>query len=119
MAENPKPRIPKPGPQARKRNSIPVNADALRRLYAEAAIEQREANGDLTTKVVYSKHVDPPLTFAPPCTRSRRKAFFDSNATKVAEVHYYECPDGSIAASGRLDPKEVFHDGNRYIYDQS
>jgi hypothetical protein len=108
----------RPGPEARQNAGRPVDARELRRLFQVEAIEQREANGELTAKVTYSKHVDPPLEFEPLCTHSRRKAFFNLNRKKVAEVHYYERPDGSIGASGSLDPKEIVHQGVLYFLDR-
>jgi hypothetical protein len=37
----------------------------------------------------------------------------------VAEVHYYERPDGSIGASGQRDPKEIVHEGILFFGDRS
>jgi hypothetical protein len=109
----------KPGIQARQKVGRPATAAQLRQIFIHAAIEQREVDGDLTTKIVYNVHVDPPLQFEPPCTHSQRLAYFDQNHKKVAEVHYYVRPDGTIGASGFLDPKEVLHQGIRYFYDRA
>lgn len=116
-------RILKPGKlaqlqAAKLKGAQEVSAFQLRKIFHDAAVEERLANGELTTKLVYNVHVEPPLPFEPPCTHSRRIAYYDTYRVKVAEVHFYQRPDGSIAASGMLDPKEVLHDGVRYFYDQ-
>ncbi len=108
-------RTPKPGQQAQRRAGVEVSADELRKIYVAAAIEQREVNGDLTKERTYHVHVEPPLPFAPPCTHSERWLFCDHQRRRIAEAHCYRRPDGSIAASGLLDPKEVFHQGVRYF----
>jgi hypothetical protein len=92
-----------------------VSRDRLREIFLEAAIEERASKGELTEKVTYNVHVDPPLPFEPPCTHSRMREYYDQSRVKVAEVHFYQRPDGSIGASGLLDPKEVFHGGCRYF----
>jgi hypothetical protein len=104
-----KPRHFKPGKLAKQQKGLPVTAARLREIYHEARIEQRAATGELTTEERYNKHLDPPLEFEPRCTCSIRQAFLQKDGKTVAEVHFYRRPNGSIAASGLLDPKEVFH----------
>ena len=80
---------------------------------------RRAANGELTTTIVYNNHLGEPRGDIPDCTWSRRNRYVDLSGTKHAEVHYYVLPDGTIGASGLLDPKEVLHNGIRYFCDRS
>lgn len=91
----------------------------MHQMFRREAFEQRAARGELTTKQVYYHHVDPPLEFEPLCTHSVRLAYFNAARERLAEVHYYERPDGSIGASGVLDPKEVVVGGVLHYLDRS
>jgi hypothetical protein len=120
MPDPPKrrPRIPKPGVQAQHRAGRPVNETELRKLFVAARIEQKEAQGILTTKHTYDRHLAIPPGNEPYCTRSQCKGYFDHHGRKVAEVHYYLRPNGTIAASGLLDPKEVVFEGILHFLDR-
>jgi hypothetical protein len=111
-------RIPKPGIQAQHKAGRAVSADELRRIFREASIQQRIDSCELKLKILYNVHLDPPLPDEPPCVHSQRRAYLDTDSKKVTEVHCYERPNGTLAASGLLDPKEVVHDGVLYYYDR-
>ena len=69
------------------------------------------AEGELTSHVVIDNHPSPPLADEPVCTKSQLVAYLNQFGKKVALVHQYVRIDGTIGASGRPDPKEVFHKG--------
>ncbi len=50
----------------------------------------------------------------PPGTRSQMVAYLDAAGQRIALVHQYLRPDGTIGGSGRPDPKELFDDGILY-----
>lgn len=65
-------------------------------------------------EIVRSEGTPNPRAGEPPGTRSQRVEYWDSTGSelvKVATCHRYLRPDGSLGASGKPDPKRVFHDG--------
>jgi hypothetical protein len=105
----------RPGFHAQRRNAQLVDETEIRRLFIEARIEERFAAGDLTSEID-SHPID--HAFLDPGSHTVTEQFFDRNRQKVAEVHYYRQPDGSIGASKLKDPKEVLHNGIRYFLDR-
>jgi hypothetical protein len=99
--------------QARLRGAQFVSAARLREIFDEAKILERALAGELTPRITYRKPVSPSLPF-PPGTHSECTGYFDRNGKQIAEVHCYRLPDDSIGASGKLDPKEVVHNGTLY-----
>ena len=83
-------------------------------MFNEGKIEERASKGELTKKVVSSKHPSPPLAEEPICTESNMIAFVNKHGKSIALVHCYIREDGTIGASGLLDPKEVFQGGVTY-----
>ena len=55
-----------------------------------------------------------PLASEPAGTRSQMVAYFDG-VRRVALVHRYLRPDGTVGASGMPDPKELLDDGVLYF----
>jgi hypothetical protein len=90
-----------------------VSEYKIREIFNNEGYLQRIISGHYTRKLVYDKHRNPPLSFLPFCTHSQRVAYYDGSE-KVAEVHQYLKPDGTIGASGLPDPKELLHDGIVY-----
>jgi hypothetical protein len=66
------------------------------------------------TVTTRSKIPDPPPTFEPPGTMTEEIKYFDEKRKQIAEAHCYRRPDGTIGASGMIDPKEVVCDGVLY-----
>jgi hypothetical protein len=69
--------------------------------------------GKLLT-IVESEGMPNPRNRQPAGTRSQRVSFYRNTGRgleKVATCHQYVLPDGSLGASGKPDPKMVFHDG--------
>jgi hypothetical protein len=46
-------------------------------------------------------------------------SYHDENGNEMARVHQYQRPDGSIAASGKPDPKRLVQDGVLYRLNKS
>jgi len=46
----------------------------------------------------------------PPGTVSRQLAYYDRALRRVAVVHEYRLPDGTVGGSGRPDPKRLILD---------
>ena len=57
----------------------------------------------------------PLLANVPVCTQSQLLHYIElRTGIKVAEVHQYVLPDGTIGASGMPDPKLLVYDGTLY-----
>ena len=52
-----------------------------------------------------------PLYNLPKGAKSEIVGYFNQFGKKIAEIHRYILPDGTLAASGKPDPKAVFHLG--------
>jgi hypothetical protein len=100
---------------AKRQKGKQISADELRQIFRDARILEREQEGELTTKIVQDSHPSPPRADEPFCTRSQLKAFFDRAGAEIAIAHYYLRTDGTIGASGLLDPKEVVHEDIHYF----
>jgi hypothetical protein len=95
----------------------PATEEDLRQLFNDNGILEKAASGELTVKDVKDGHPSPPAAKEPICTQSQLLAYLTLDGKKVAEAHQYLRPDGTVGASGRPDPKEVFHDGTLYYLD--
>jgi hypothetical protein len=76
----------------------------------------RIRNGELL-EIIDSSGTPSPRAGQPPGTLSQRVSYWESaggSLTKVAVVHRYLRPDGSLGASGLPDPKRVLHRGVIY-----
>ena len=108
----------KPGDIARQRKvarkGVAVTAQELFRIFDQSKILQRVKAGELTERVLRSGPAAPEYG-QPPGTESRYVGYIDRAGEKLAEAHYFRCPDGSIGASGRIDPKIVLHQGTLYF----
>lgn len=91
-----------------------VTAAELRRLFRDHDFLSRAQRGELRTALVAESHPSPPRANLPLCTRSQVVAYLE-RGEKVALVHQYLLPDGTLGASGRPDPKRLLIDGQLYI----
>lgn len=91
-----------------------VAPDEIRRIFNEERIWERVQEGEFTEVVVYSEEPADPRRY-PPGTRSERIRYLDRQGRQKAEVHQYTKRDGSLAASGRPDPKILYHRGELLI----
>lgn len=92
-----------------------VSANALRKLFNDSGYWEQYQNGQLQSTLRKSKHPSPPLANEPFCTQSQYITYINELGEKIAGVHQYLRPDGTIGLSGRPDPKEVCVDGVLYV----
>lgn len=88
--------------------------DDLRRMFNDGGVWERARSGELTQTIRKERHPSPPDAHEPFCTRSQIITYHDRNGHRIALVHQYLRPDGSLGASGRPDPKEVLIAGVLY-----
>ncbi|MEK9136780.1 MAG: hypothetical protein AAB393_06615 [Bacteroidota bacterium] len=94
---------------------VRVTASVLREMFNSGHYwERTQDRGDLTAIVERSRHPALPAAQEPFCTRSQQVSYYDAHGHEVARVHQYKRPDGAIGASGRPDPKRLFHEGTLY-----
>ena len=84
---------------------IVVAPAELRRLFETFGLWDKYQRGLLTEQVKRSRHVAD-RTHHCFCTFSEVVRLFEGDQ-KVAVVHRYRLADGSLAASGKLDPKMI------------
>lgn len=92
-----------------------MSAADVRQLFSDGDFWGRAERGELTQALVAESHPSPPRASLPPCTRSQILAYFDQLGVKVALVHQYLRPDGSLGASGKPNPKKLLVDGWLYV----
>lgn len=65
-------------------------------------------SGQLTSTILHDEVLtNPQKNQGPPGTRSKIIRYLNNEGQLVVEVAYYRRPDGSVGASGKLDPKRV------------
>jgi len=92
-----------------------VSQIELRRIFNEESYASRIAAGAYFEKLIREGHPSPPRSNEPPCTRSQILAYLDDAGRTVTIVHQYLRPDGTLGASGKPDPKKLFHSGVLYV----
>lgn len=78
----------------------------LRRVFNEGHYWERAESGEFQV-VVESERPARPQANEPPGTLSQMVWYLDRAGTRVALVHQYRRPDGSLGGSGRPDPKRL------------
>jgi hypothetical protein len=91
-----------------------VSADTLREIFNAGGYWELAKQGKLHEKV-YSEGLPQKSSQEPPGTLSQIVAYLDAQGRQVAIVHQYLRKDGSLGASGKPDPKKLFHEGTLYI----
>lgn len=86
-----------------------VSASELRELFNDGGYEEKVAADELIA-VVEREHPARPQAGEPAGTLSQMIWYFDSSMNRVALVHQYLRPDGTIGGSGRPDPKRLLLD---------
>ena len=87
----------------------------MRRIFIIGEFEERVQRGELTVRPKPgSEHPAPAKLNEVPGTVSRILQYFDLKGELVAMTHEYVRPDGTLAASGKRDPKWIFLDGVIY-----
>ena len=92
-----------------------VSSSVLRQLFNDSGYWEQCKNGQVHSILRKSKHPASPLAGEPICTQSQYITYVNIAGEKIAGVHQYLRPDGTIGLSGRPDPKEVLIDGVLYI----
>ena len=78
----------------------------LRRLFNEGEYYERVLAGELLESIETDRPARPG-SGQPEGTRSQTLWYFDQSMNRVAFVHQYVRPDGSLGGSGRPDPKRL------------
>jgi hypothetical protein len=92
--------------------SIGIPQRDIQRLFNDGKYAEKVQAGIFKTKIVKDKHPAP--SFLPYCTHSQCLSYHDESGKKIAIVHQYLKPDGTLGASGLPDPKLLIHNGKRY-----
>ena len=92
-----------------------VDVGTLRQMFNDGQYWQRLQAGQLVGVVGESRHPGPP--FEPFCTFSQIVRYFTLTQERVAVVHQYLRPDGTLGGSGRPDPKAINAGGMLYMLD--
>jgi hypothetical protein len=95
----------------------PIERVTLAELRAIFNVHVLPRIGDDLLEVVESSGRPNPKMGQPPGTLSQRVSYWETTGTslrKVATVHRYLRPDGTLGASGKPDPKRVLHEGKVY-----
>jgi hypothetical protein len=95
-----------------------VSEDELRKMFNEGRYYERTKNGELRT-VIISRNPRRGGDRRVRNSESQIMDYFDRNGHRVARVHQYRMPDGSLGGSGKPDPKSIFHEGVFYTIDES
>jgi hypothetical protein len=90
-----------------------VSEEQLRRRFADGDYLNRAERGEFgcclaTTNP--SRSPDEPLG-----TQTVVVSYLDESFNRICMVHFYLRPDGTIAGSGKPDPKWLFEDGVVYV----
>jgi len=93
---------------------IEVSARDLRERFRLGRYEDRVRSGELKALVLSEGHPSPVGSGQPFCTRSQILGYEDVTRRRVALVHQYLRPDGTLGGSGHPDPKRIFEDGAIY-----
>jgi hypothetical protein len=92
-----------------------VDARTLRQMFNDGQYWEQLQVGQLVGVVGDSRHPGPP--FEPFCTFSQIVRYFTLAQERVAVVHQYLRPDGTLGGSGRPDPKAISAGGILYMLD--
>lgn len=93
---------------------VKVVPDAtVRRMFNQGLYHSRLLRGEFQQRIIRSRPAQAKLGF-PPGTLSQIVAYQDSGGHTIAKVHQYLKPDGSLAASGKPDPKTLLVGGILY-----
>jgi hypothetical protein len=93
-----------------------VSEDELRRIFNEGQYYDRMLSGEFRAEIV-SQNRRRRGDHRVRNTLSQTVEYWDKFGNRIARVHQYRKPDGSLGGSGRPDPKAVFHEGVLYMLD--
>jgi hypothetical protein len=90
-----------------------ISVDEMRKRFNEGGYWEKVQNGEWTAHVLES-NISRLLTLETVEITSVMLSYRDATGNEMARVHQFQRPDGSIAASGRPDPKRMLQDGTLY-----
>jgi hypothetical protein len=93
-----------------------VSTAELRLLFETGHFAERITSGELI-EILESEGRPSPRSGEPYGTRSQIIAYMTREGRIVLRLHRYLRPDGTLGASGKPDPKYIFHDN--VIYKQA
>lgn len=85
-----------------------VTPTIIQRLFNTGQYYERVISGEFTTVIRKERVPKRQKPGHPPGTRSQFVYYYDSDGNKLAGVHQYLLPDGTLGASGKPDPKYIF-----------
>lgn len=88
-----------------------VSVEELRRLFNEGRYTERVAAGELTMAVKCGADAPTEIQGWIPDTKSEEVRIYDRDNNLLVRGHRYMRPGGIIAASGLIDPKRMFING--------
>jgi hypothetical protein len=91
-----------------------VTRATLCQLFNDGRYFERAEAGEFRQVVRRNGHPTPPAADEPDCTRSQIISYYDGNGNRVANVHRYLRPDGTVGLSGKADPKCLLQNGVLY-----
>ena len=92
-----------------------VSEQELRKIFKDSGLEARFKARAISFRVKRKFHYPSPKpSFEPHCTKSEMVDLVEDDGTVVASCHRYMRPDGTIGASGKIDPKFVLFEGILY-----
>jgi hypothetical protein len=94
--------------------SVQISQQELNRLYNAGPFKELIEAGSLIARVNRNGHPSPEKSGQPACTRSQIVRLYDTSGMRIAVLHQYLRPDGTIGASGQPEPKAVLLDGTLY-----
>ncbi len=95
-----------------KQRDVPVRrveSDEIRRLFNKSGLFERAEQGELKSVLMVDRLVQPEARL-PEGTRSQMIWYLGHGGQKLALVHQYLLPDGTIGGSGRPDTKRMILD---------
>jgi hypothetical protein len=94
-----------------------ITSAELRRIFNDSQLWERAQTGEFEERVLWLSHPAPRRSGEPFCTESQMVGYFETsgNRRRIALVHQYLRPDGSVGASGRPDPKAILDRGTLLI----
>lgn len=90
---------------------VEIDVQRMQELFEELGLLDPETHG-YTWEIVAKR--DPAPAAPADAVSSELVAYYDSEGKPVAEAHQYTRLDGTLTASGKPDPKRIWHNGNRY-----
>jgi hypothetical protein len=92
---------------------LEVSASTIRKLFNDGKYAERLSAGEFTTTCI-REGTPSPAANQPAGTKSQIVEYLDANGNRVALVHQYLLPDGTLGAGGKPDPKKLWQNGAVY-----